>query len=164
MDWNIFWTAFGAIGTTIGSLITATAVIVALLQYRQPLLKKIELEFTGALADFGNGTKHYYTVTIKNRGIRTCTISSLWIKGKDNNMYMNLAQIKGIGCVEFPFTLEQEETKPIFFEREAMISQLKAHYNKDWIPVDKKLIIYAVDSTGDKHKTKTNIVVKKFLK
>lgn len=164
MDWNIFWNAFGAIGTTIGSLITATAVIVALLQYRQPLSKKIELEFTGAIADFGKGAKHYYTVTIKNRGIRTCIISSLWIKGKENNLYMNLGQVNGIGRVEFPFTLEQEETQPIFFEREAMIGQLKAHYNKDWIPVSKKQIIYAVDSTGDKYKTKTNIVVKKFLK
>lgn len=39
MDWNIFWAAFGAIGTTIGSLITASAVVVAVKQYKQPLKK-----------------------------------------------------------------------------------------------------------------------------
>ena len=33
MDWNLFWSAFGAIGTTFGSLITAVAVIVAVYQY-----------------------------------------------------------------------------------------------------------------------------------
>lgn len=34
MDWNLFWSAFDAIGTTFGSLITAVAVIVAVYQYR----------------------------------------------------------------------------------------------------------------------------------
>ena len=29
MDWSLFWDAFGAIGTTAGSLITAIAVVVA---------------------------------------------------------------------------------------------------------------------------------------
>lgn len=31
-DWNLFWNAFGAIGTTVGSIATAVAVIVALWQ------------------------------------------------------------------------------------------------------------------------------------
>ena len=32
MDWNLFWSAFGAIGTTVGSLITGVAVVVAVKQ------------------------------------------------------------------------------------------------------------------------------------
>lgn len=33
MDWDLFGSAFGAIGTTVGSLITAIAVVVAVYQY-----------------------------------------------------------------------------------------------------------------------------------
>ena len=36
IDLTIFWDAFGAIGTTLGSLITAIAVVVAVYQYKQP--------------------------------------------------------------------------------------------------------------------------------
>lgn len=43
MDWQLFWAAFGAIGTTIGSLITAIAVVIAVRQYRQPLTKNLKL-------------------------------------------------------------------------------------------------------------------------
>lgn len=46
MDWNLFWNAFGAVGTTAGSLITAIAVVVAVRQYKQPLIKKLKISFT----------------------------------------------------------------------------------------------------------------------
>lgn len=45
MDWNLFWSAFGAIGTTVGSLITGVAVVVAVKQYKQPLEKKIVVSY-----------------------------------------------------------------------------------------------------------------------
>ena len=32
MDWNLFWTAFGAIGGTLGAVATTAAVVVALWQ------------------------------------------------------------------------------------------------------------------------------------
>lgn len=49
MDWILFWTAFGAIGTTLGSLITAIAVAIAVRQYKQPLVKRLKIEFSSAI-------------------------------------------------------------------------------------------------------------------
>ena len=43
MDWNLFWTAFGAIGATVGSVATAAAVIVALWQTRISFKKKLQI-------------------------------------------------------------------------------------------------------------------------
>ena len=40
MNWNLFWSAFGAIGSTLGSFVTAIALIIAIKQYKQPLKKK----------------------------------------------------------------------------------------------------------------------------
>ena len=46
MDWNLFWTAFGAIGGTLGALATFVAVIVALWQTKFSYKKKVQLSFT----------------------------------------------------------------------------------------------------------------------
>lgn len=46
MDWNLFWTAFGAIGGTLGALATFVAVIVALWQTKLNYKKKVQLSFT----------------------------------------------------------------------------------------------------------------------
>lgn len=46
MDWLLFWTAFGAIGGTIGALATATAVFVALWQTKYSNKKKLKLAFS----------------------------------------------------------------------------------------------------------------------
>ena len=135
MDWSIFWEAFGAIGTTIGSLVTAIAVIVAVVQYKQPFLKKIRVKFNLAISNLDNAVKAYYQVTIINRGIRPCSITSIWIKGKSNNMFLNRAQVEVYGHVEFPFLLQQEETISVFFEQGHLQSQLKELYHsKEWIP------------------------------
>lgn len=46
MDWNLFWTAFGAIGGTLGALATFVAVTVALWQTKLNYKKKVQLSFT----------------------------------------------------------------------------------------------------------------------
>ena len=53
MDWQLFWTAFGAVGTTLGSLITAIAVVVAVIQYKQPLKKKVKLTVGTSIPVYG---------------------------------------------------------------------------------------------------------------
>lgn len=46
MDWNLFWTAFGAIGGTVGAIATAAAVIVALWQTKYSYKKKLKISFS----------------------------------------------------------------------------------------------------------------------
>lgn len=43
MDWNLFWAAFSTMGITIGLVITATAVVVAVVQYKQLLINNYYL-------------------------------------------------------------------------------------------------------------------------
>lgn len=165
IDWNVFWSAFGAIGTTIGSLVTAVAVVVAVIQYKQPFIKKIGVKFNLSISNMDGYTKYYYQVTVINHGIRPCSIQSLWIKGKANNVYLNPAQANGYSYVEFPFILQQEETKSIFFEQAKLKNELKKIYkSKEWIPKGRKLKIYVHDSADDKYSVKTKIVISKFLK
>lgn len=72
MDWNLFWSAFGAIGTTVGSLITGVAVVVAVKQYKQPLEKKIVVSYGTTLpimTDNSMGSYHMF-IDAKNLGVR----------------------------------------------------------------------------------------------
>lgn len=66
MDWNLFWTAFGAIGGTLGALATFVAVIVALWQTKLNYKKKVQLSFTDNITivpENGNTFRHYIGVT-----------------------------------------------------------------------------------------------------
>lgn len=46
MDWNLFWSAFGAIGGTLGAVATTAAVVVALWQTKYSQKKIIKLAFS----------------------------------------------------------------------------------------------------------------------
>lgn len=79
MDWYLFWTAFGAIGGTIGSIATAAAVIVALWQTKYNYKKKLKLSFSNNITivpENGNKFYHYVGVTITNIGNRDVIIKN----------------------------------------------------------------------------------------
>ena len=164
MDWNIFWAAFGAIGTTAGSLITAAAVVVSVIQYRQPLLKKVKITFSCAMIGYEQDPKLHYVIGVGNKGIRECSINNLSIKGKTEDIYLNFCQIKGVGHVEFPFLIKQEDWKDIFFDYELLRSEIKNLLENGWEPKYKNLIITARDSVGDEHCGITKIKMSAFLK
>lgn len=46
MNWELFWTAFGAIGGTLGAIATTAAVIVALWQTKYANKKQLKVEFS----------------------------------------------------------------------------------------------------------------------
>ena len=70
MNDELFWTIFGAIGTTIGSLATAAAVVVALWQKKFSNKKKLKLHFNEPITLFnpiaGAIEGDYIGVTITN--------------------------------------------------------------------------------------------------
>lgn len=60
MDWTLFWTAVGAIGTSLGSIATALAVWVSLKPYR----KQLSVVFSAA----GYEDRTEYTIQFHNTG------------------------------------------------------------------------------------------------
>lgn len=91
MDWNLFWMAFGAIGTTFGSLITAIAVFVAIKQYKQPLEKRIVVCMNSAVHARGEKVIPLYCFSIMNKGIRSVIIDNIYISTEKKRVYMNEA-------------------------------------------------------------------------
>lgn len=118
MAWNIFWSAFGAIGTTLGSVVTAFAVVIAVIQYRQPLRKKLKITVATGLPVINNELReNVYCVTISNTGIRPVLITNVYFRvGKRNVMISGLASniASGNAGNDFPKTIEPEHYVSIY--------------------------------------------------
>ena len=165
MNWEIFWSAFGAIGTTIGSLITAGAVVVAVKQYKQPITKLIKVGFNSSISmDINNNPKELYTLSIKNRGIRPVVINAIYVKGYKHNLFMNLMQSKYVEYKNFPTDVQPEECVNYYFEAEKFREELGKMANNKYLKKGQKLVVFAQDSLGDEYYYNTKIKVKKLIR
>ena len=165
MDWNLFWTAFGAIGTTIGSLTTAIAVVIAVKQYLQPLEKHIVVTMTSALSwDEMGRPLDFYCISVKNRGIREITVNSLNIKGGKKVLWLNKAQYVSNAYVELPIRIGPEESRDFLFERNTFAAELKHFVEMGTLKANKRLTVMVKDSLGDVYIHKARIKIKDIIK
>ena len=165
MDWNLFWSAFGAIGTTLGSLITACAVVIAVKQYRQPLKKIIEVSITSAIGldDVGN-TKTFHNISVKNKGIRTVKINSINLQGLGTKkLWINNAQYESNAKVELPVTVEPEECKDFLFEVENFTRGIRQAIKDNMIKENQRLIVFVTDSLGENYYCKAKMKIKDLI-
>ena len=165
MDWNVFWSAFGAIGTTIGSLITAIAVVVAVKQYRQPITKLIKVEFNSSIAiDINNKTHALYTLSVKNKGVRNVIISSLYVKGDNKNLFINNMQMKMAEFKILPLEVEPEHCVEFYFDVSEFKTEIAKMIKLKHIKKNQKFIVFVTDALGDSYFCKTNIKVGQLIK
>lgn len=71
MDWSVFWTAFGAIGTTLGAFSTAAAVWVSLRSYK----RAISVDFS--MRGYGDKNEHFLVCHNLGRDVLVSYISLL---------------------------------------------------------------------------------------
>lgn len=164
MDWNIFWSAFGAIGTTVGSMITAIAVVIAVKQYRQPITKVIEVTFGSALT-VERQPMELYTISIKNRGVRPVVINSINAQGNKKNLFLNNMHVPlEEKYKKFPARIEPEECATFYFVAEDFRGEMQKMVDLKVLKKRMKFKVFVTDSLGDYHFCKNNVRVKKLLK
>ena len=160
MDWNIFWAAFGAIGTTLGSLITASAVVIAVKQYKQPLKKIVKVEVTSAITvDYLENSLMFFCIKIMNRGVRTVEVNSINIQGNKKVLWINKTQYESNTKINLPAKIEPEEIIDFFIEVEKFRRMIKKAVTNKVIRKRGKLVVFVTDSLGDKYYCKTNIKI-----
>lgn len=168
MDLNIFWSAFGAIGTTIGSFITAIAVVVAVVQYKQPLIKKVKITYSTAFPvfDFGSG-ESFYCITISNTGIRSVIITNIYLNvGKKNlviNKLMTDLDPSNPGS-NFPNELLPESSFSVYISYAELSKSFIELLNRHEISPHQKIKILATDTTSGKHYCNIKSTAKKIAK
>lgn len=164
-DWNLFWNAFGAIGTTIGSLVTAVAVIVAVKQYKQPLQKRIDVELWYRFLMEEHSLVSYH-VKIMNTGIRPIILSNVYLYFKVRKRIILLD--RAIPIIEelptFPRRVEPEENIDFYIDANEFNEIISKNIREKKIFKYDKIIFVAEDSHGKKYFSKKGIKVWKTAK
>lgn len=166
MDWNLFWSAFVAIGTTLGSLTTAIAVVVAVVQYKQPLTKRINIETnTSVLVSGGNVSENYLYVSLANTGVRTIYISNICFKAGKKNLFATDEQLmldftRSDLKVIFPHELKPEMCMQVFIPYKKLSKEIFNLIKQKKISPKQKLKILALDTTSGKYFSKTIFTAK----
>jgi len=169
MDWNLIWTAVGAIGGTLGAFATAIAVIVALWQTKYNYKKKIKLSFEDnfiVVPEKGSFCKKYIGIIVTNIGNRDVVIKNWGFNLDDGTKMLIVQDTSPIGRalqVTLPHRLIIENCITLYYEKEVFIELIKELSDKRQIDLKKKIPFFVEDSTGKKHKVLTNKIAKDLL-
>lgn len=96
-DYNLFWTAFAAIGQAVGAIATAAAVIVTLWQIKYANRKRLRLSFSDKnvlFSENGNFEFHFVNLTVTNIGNRNVIIKNWGIKVSKKQNLLIVPDIK----------------------------------------------------------------------
>lgn len=156
MNWNLFWSAFSAIGTTVGALITAITVIIAYKQYRLNLFSKLKIKFMIEYIGSTNGiTQEYLTFEFINQGAIDIVVEGIYIQG--NRKYYSITYLTKLipNC--------KEEQLPITITNKRLVSariplaEFK-YFVKNIMGIDlgyvKKIHFLIIDAKGKRYKKK----------
>ena len=166
MDWQLFWTAFGAIGTTLGSLVTAVAVVVAVCQYKQPLAKRLRISFRSGIAILQNEDTSglIHTISVSNIGVRPIILSNIYFNIGKNNLVLNNLEHQSLPQLQFPCTLEQEETAAMHFSCEVIGRELQRLISEKNISGNATIKILVTDTSGGEYFHNTKCRAKQLAK
>lgn len=171
IDWMLFWTAFGAIGGTIGALATAAAVIVALWQVKHSEKKKLKLSFSDSMQmipkDPSRSDSLYISLSILNIGNRNLIIQSWgfhYHNGKGHALLgFNQSPFLKMVNPQLPHSLPVENNMDLFLEKEYFIRALKEGIEKKMLNESQHISFFVTDSTGKVYETKTLKTVREML-
>jgi len=169
MDWNLFWTAFGAIGTTLGAVATTAAVIVALWQTKYSQKKKLLLDFTDDIQLYNQNTGEsikFIGITISNVGNRKVTIQSWGMHLNEGSIFLvpppEASGMEKIAYTTLPQTLDLEESIELQWQKGRFLKFLEE--NKANITKSKPLVFFVKDSTGKVYHVKSKEKASFYLK
>ena len=172
MDWQLFWTAFGAIGGTIGALATTAAVIVALWQTKHAERKKLKLIFSDSLSLISSGTlgpeEMFVGLSIINVGNRNVIIQNWGFdyhqKGKHALVGINQSRLARTINPSLPHELQIENKMDLYLEKKYFIENLREGIDKELLKSWLRVTFFAVDSTGKEYRVKSRKTVAQLIR
>lgn len=169
-DYNLFWTAFAAIGQAVGAMATSAAVIITLWQIRYANKKRLKLQFSDnniVFSENGNLEYHFVSLTVTNIGNRNVIVTSWGIKVSKKQNLLIVPDMKSpvVKIIQkpLPCTLKPEETVDLVFDIKLFLRNLREQIKEGVFSEKDRLVLYAVDSTGKKYCVKSQKSIKKYI-
>ena len=169
-DYNLFWTAFAAIGQAVGAIATAAAVIVTLWQIKYANRKRLRLSFSDKnvlFSENGNFEFHFVNLTVTNIGNRNVIIKNWGITVSKKQNLLIVPDIKNpiVKMIQkpLPCTLEPEESMDLVFDIKLFLRNLRKQVKDGVFSEKDKLTLYVTDSTGKMYFVKSEKTIKKYI-
>lgn len=171
MDWTLFWTAFGAIGGTLGAIATTSAVIVALWQTKHAERKKLKLAFSDSMVMVAQGSsipeETFISLSIVNIGNRSVIIQNWGFdyhkKGNHALVGVNQSRLALALNPHLPHELSLENRADLYLEKKYFTKNLQEGIEKNLLKPWFKLTLFVTDSTGKVYRIKSKKTVAKIL-
>ena len=164
---EMFWTVFGAVGTTLGTLITAIAVIVAIIQYRQPIKKGLKIRFAMGFTALDNGRAgdDLYFISVSNTCVRNIIVSGIYfnIRNKDIVDLYGRWQLE-VEAITFPMSISPEENIEYRLYCRRVNEGISYSIGKKEFGLKDKVRVHVRDSCGKDYYKKLKWRTEDFLK
>lgn len=175
MDWMLFWTAFGAIGGTLGALATAAAVFVALWQTKYSQKKKLKLVFSDDVkiaTGLGENVGELVSLDVTNIGNRMTVLTRWGFQLNDNKKMLIVSNLPMDSLPvllqkefirKFPYKLDIEQRVTLYYEKCKFIKAVSDSCRNNELDPNQKIVFYVTDSTGKEYCAKSQKKVKDFM-
>ena len=164
---EMFWTIFGAVGTTFGTLVTAIAVIIAIHQYKQPIIKGISIRFSLGLPLMDNNTlgKELFVISVSNSCLRNINITGIFVNvdNKDIADIYDKMQYP-FHKITFPKTISPEDNIEYRILLVTLKDTIKNGIERKELRSNGKMKIHVRDSSGKNYYKKLKCTASDFLK
>ena len=168
----MFWTAFGAIGGTIGAFATAAAVIAALWQVRHAENKKLRLRFSDSMVmfsvDLSVPEETFVCLSIANIGNRKAIVQNWGFDYHKRNCHgllgINQSQLTLGMNPSLPHVLEIENKIDLYLESKYFVKGLKEGVADKKLKPCRKLVFFVSDSAGKIYRLKSNKTVEEMIR
>lgn len=171
---SLRWARIGAIGSWIGSVFGAIALLISLAAFRLPQKIKMEASIScGFLMSQmpGIDKTDAYVITVKNTGIKPVTVNNVYLhfgrnhrSGKDIYVgTLNQNTILGLYDVKFPQRIEQGESFSYYLQRDNLIKGLTNTFQNQGLSRDDKFSICVDEAIEGRKYFKTKWSLKTFI-
>lgn len=166
---NAFWTAFAAIGSTIGALATTAAVIIALWQTKlhyKKILKVSFIEHYSFMSETDSEVYRFVGLSVTNIGNRI-TLLHGWgfslVTAENILLLPDRTPMGKLVNVKVPHRLDVEEAITFGYNKASFYELIQKLIDQNLIEANKKIKCFVMDSTGKAHYTYTNKTAEKLL-
>lgn len=129
MNWDIFWSAFGAIGTTAGTFVTAFAFLLAYRQYKLSKETRLKVKLKCIKHYEGDDIERFLMFDFTNIGLIELFVCNIALNafGEEYNLtrFIELKRIANNCETEFPIEVTKSQSASVAITYEALYSAIK---------------------------------------
>ena len=167
MNPTLCWTIIGAIGSSLGALIGAIALIIALKAYFQPLKIALSAKISNGIIANQLESFSVYSISVHNKGIREITVTNISLKVGDRTLFLDMLP-QGTVLMpyepQFPVKLSQGTSVALHLPYDRFNLEIARLVKQSHLNLNERVMIAVRDGTDAVHQFKTGLRVKSFIR